>query len=124
MQLDDDTFMLIAAKHYDFNKSLSVEEFHNDIHRFKYVGRLMRRYKKKNELKTRLILNHLIILYNCLGPTATHMLFMKLEEYHDILKPFVLFLNFLPDTICYNGNTIRSVDISMDANVVNELRKI
>jgi hypothetical protein len=124
MILDDNTFKIIATRNYDFRKSMSVEEFESDLHRFKYIGRLMRRYKKKDELKTRLILNHIIILYNCFGSSTTNMLFMRLEEYHEVLKPFVLFLNFLPEKVEYKDKVIYTVDIAMDSRVVKELREI
>jgi hypothetical protein len=70
------------------------------------------------------MLNHLIILYNCFGINATPMLFLKLEEYHQYLKPFVLFLNYMPEAIDYNNQRLRTVDIPLDEKIVEELRKI
>ena len=74
--------------------------------------------------KTRLILNHIIVLYNCFGKNTTNMLFMKLEESQATLKPFVIQLNFMPEFIEYNNKRILSSDIPMDPIVVQTLRGI
>jgi hypothetical protein len=124
MKLDEDSFMLYAARYYDMTKAASTEEFHEDLKRFQYLKRLFKRYDEDNELRVRLILNHLIVLYNCFGPMSTNMLFMKLEDYHKYLKPFVLFLNYLPDFIEYDDKTIRSTSIPMDQLIIEELRNI
>lgn len=124
MELNEESFMIYAAKFYDMKKAASVEEFHEDLKRFQYLKRLFKRYDEDNELRIRLILNHLIVLYNCFGPMSTNMLFMKLEGYHHYLKPFVLFLNYLPEVIEYNGNKIFTSSIPMDPIIIDELRKI
>lgn len=124
MQLNEDTFSLYAAKYYDMKKAASVDEFHDDLKRFQYLKRLFKRYEETNELKVRLILNHLIVLYNCFGPQATPMLFLKLQEYHSYLKPFVMYLSYLPERIEFGEKRIISSDIPMDGPIIEELRKI
>lgn len=124
MILTEDNFLLYAAKHYDMRRAASVEEFHDDLKRIQYIKRLFKRYEDSDELKTRLILNHLIVLYNCFGASATPILFMKLSEYHSYLKPFVVFLNFMPERVTYDDKTIINSDIPLDPRIVNELRKI
>jgi len=124
MKLDEDSFMIYAAKYYDMSKAASSEEFYEDLKRFQYLKRLFKRYDEDNELRIRLILNHLIVLYNCFGPMSTNMLFMKLEGYHKYLKPFVLFLNYLPKSIEYDSKVLLSNKIPMDQKIVEELRKI
>lgn len=124
MVLNEDTFSIYAAKHYDMKKAASVDEFYDDLKRFQYLKRLFKRYEETDELKIRLILNHLIVLYNCFGAPATPMLFMKLEEYHRYLTPFVLMLGYLPDRINYGEKEIISSDIPLDSIIVEELRKI
>ena len=124
MTLNEDTFMLWAAKHYDMRQAVSMDDFNDDVKRFQYLKRLFRRYEDADDLKIRLILNHLIILYNCLGHAATPMLFMKLEEYHKYLKPFVVLLGYMPEQISYGEKKIISSDIPMDDIIVKELRKI
>ena len=124
MILNDNNFLLYAAKAYDVKKSSGAEEFHEDLKRFQYLKRLFKRYDEADDLKIRLILNHIIVLYNCFGPEATHMLFFKLKEYHSHLKPFVVFLNYMPETVRYDGISILNSDIPLDPTIVNELRKI
>jgi hypothetical protein len=124
MKLDEDTFMIWAAKHYDMRRAASIDEFNDDLKRFQYLKRLFKRYEDTEELKVRLILNHLIVLYNCFGPAATPMLFMRLEEYHKFLKPFVMYLSYMPQIIEYGEKKIINSDIPLDAKVIEELRKI
>ena len=124
MVLNEDTFTIYAAKHYDMKKAASVDEFYDDLKRFQYLKRLFKRYEETEELKIRLILNHLIVIYNCFGAPATPMLFMKLEEYHKYLAPFILLLNYLPERISYGEKEIISSDIPLDSKIIEELRKI
>ena len=124
MILTDDNFLLYAAKYYDTKRATGLEEFHDDLKRIQYIKRLLKRYEDSGDLKIRLILNHLIVLYNCFGSAATPMIFMKLSEYHSLLKPFVLFLNFMPERIEYDQEQIVSSNIPMDATIIGELRKI
>ncbi len=124
MILNDTNFMLYAAKCYDVKKSSGAEEFYEDLKRFQYLKRLFKRYEDADDLKIRLILNHIIVLYNCFGPEATNMLFFKLKEYHHCVKPFVLFLHYMPDTITYENQVIFGSDIALDPTIVKELRNI
>lgn len=124
MYLGESTFLLYAAKYYDNPQCGSVEEFEEDLKRFQYLRKLFGRYKQTGEIKERLILNHLIILFNCFGVETTPMLFMKLEEHHEYLKPFVEYLNFMPDRISYNGTTIISSAIISDTQIKDILEGI
>jgi hypothetical protein len=124
MILNEDTFTVYAAKHYDMKKAASVDEFYDDLKRFQYLKRLFKRYEETGELKERLILNHLIVIYNCFGASATPMLFMKLEEYHSYMTPFTFMLGYMPDVIEYGEKKIISSDIPLDSVIIEELRKI
>ena len=124
MILDDKTFLIYAAKHYDMRRSSGLDEFYEDLKRFQYLKRLFKRYEEDGDLKSRLILNHLIVLYNCFGPAATNMLFFKLQEHHKYLKPFIIFLNYMPEIVHYEERTILDSDIPIDPLIVEELRKI
>lgn len=124
MKLDDDSFQLYAAKHYDIKKAANVEEFYDDMKRFQYLKKLFKRYSDSGELKTRLILNHTIVLYNCFGTFTTAMLFMKLEGYHHMLKPFIEYLNYLPEYVHYRDTIIPTKDIYSDSAIMMELSKI
>jgi hypothetical protein len=122
--LDDDNFILFAAKFYDNPQCHSTEEFLEDVNRFKYLKRLFGKYSDTGELRERLILNHIIIIYNMWGTSATKMLFLKLNEYQHMLKPFVLFLGFMPDRVEGLHEVIYSSDIIMDQKIINTLRSI
>jgi hypothetical protein len=124
MRLEESTFLLYAAKYYDNPQCSSVEEFEEDLKRFQYLRKLFGRYKQVGELKERLILNHLIVLYNCFGLETTNMLFMKLEEYHILLKPFVEYLNYMPSYIEYDGKLIIASNIQADKHIEEILRRI
>ena len=97
MQLTKDNLMLYAAKHYYNPTCIDSEEFFEDLKRFKYIKRLLRRYETTGEIKTHLMLNHVIVLYNVFDEAATPLLFYKVEAtYWSIIKAFMLFLNRLP----------------------------
>ena len=124
MKLGESTFLLYAAKHYDNPHCSDIAEFEEDLKRFQYLRKLFGRYKQTGELKERLILNHLIVLYNCFGTDATNMLFMKLDEYHEYLKPFVEYLNFMPSYVEYENERIHSRHIKSDLMIEETLKGI
>ena len=125
--LNDDNFLLYAAKHYDNAQCHDAEEFYDDLKRFKYLKRLFGKYKDTGELRERLILNHIIILYNVFGSAATRMLFAKLHMYKEYLKPFLVLLGHMPNKIENfddKKTILYSSDIAMDEYIINVLRKI
>lgn len=124
MNLTESTFILYAMKYYDNPQCTDVSEFEEDMKRFQYLRKLFSRYRQENELKERLILNHLIVIYNVFGPQATNMLFMRLHEYHEYLKPFVEYLNYMPTFMMYDDVTINSESIDSDPVIVNRLGEI
>lgn len=124
MRLDESTFTLYAAKYYDNPSCHTIEEFEEDLNRFKYLRKLFNRYKRAGDLKERLVLNHVIILYNCFGENATAMMFLKFDEYHSVLAPFLSYLNRLPLTVSYGSITIDTASIIQDAHIKEVLEKI
>lgn len=127
-KLDESNFLLYAAKHYDNPSCFDTAEFNEDLNRFKYIKRLFSRYEETGELKERLILNHIIVLYNLFGvPATTRMLFLKLKGYYHLLIPFLVLLNYCPEKIEDIGPDYREIhisDIMMDPGIVNALRDI
>tara|TARA_Y100000004_G_scaffold175534_1_gene215233 strand:- start:347 stop:715 length:369 start_codon:yes stop_codon:yes gene_type:complete len=117
-ELNDKNLFLYAAKHYRTNKLADADEFNEDLKRFKYIKRLLNRYLETDELPERLILNHLIVVFNVFGiEAALNILEFKLEDKHwPVIKPFLIFLNYIKNDK-YTG-------ITMDPEVVNVLRKI
>ena len=119
-ELNEDNFLLFAIKYYENPQAVTKEDFEKDLNHFKYIKRLLKRYKKSGELKTHLILNHFIILYNIFGEATTPMLFFKIEqELWSSVKSFIIFLNRLPE---YPQSSIH--DIQVDINCLKELYKI
>ena len=127
-KLDESNFLLYAAKHYDNPQCYDTIEFYDDMKRFKYIKRLINRYLEENDLKEKLILNHIIILYNVFGTEATvRMLFLKCRNMEHLLKPFLVFLNLLPEKIENVGvdnKTLYTKDIQTDINILKKLREI
>ena len=117
-ELTEKNLLLYAAKHYSNAKFSDIDDFHEDLKRFKYIKRLLNRYLESDELSERLILNHLIVIFNMFGiEAALNILDLKLEDKHwPVVKPFLIFLNYIKNDQ-YTG-------ITMDPTVVEALRKI
>lgn len=122
-KLTENNFLLYAMHNYDNPQCHSIEEFEEDLRKFLYLKKLITRYKKDGELRDRLILNHIIILYNIFGQSTTRMLFYKIDkEYWDVLVTFLLYLGHMPETLP-EYNIILS-DIKLDEKIIAVLRKI
>lgn len=122
-KLNDANFLIYAMHNYDNPQCHSVAEFDDDLKKFIYLKKLIYRYKNAGELRERLILNHIIVLYNIFGEATTKMLFYKIEE--DLwpqLITFLVYLNRMPETIPDYG--INLTDIKLDETIIAVLRKI
>jgi hypothetical protein len=126
MILNEANFTLYAAKYYDNPNCLSPEEFMEDLNRIKYLKKLFYGFKNKNSLRERLIINHLVVLYNVFQVKAcTKMLFFKLDGYHDCLVPFLMYLGYLPEIVHMDdGTNIETKGIIIDHGVVKALRTL
>lgn len=98
IQLNNRNFVKFAVEHYRNPQCLSAEEFFEDLARFKYVKRLLNRYENKGDLQERLIVNHLISIYNVFDIDAANqmVLFKCDKKTWSALKSFLVFLNYLP----------------------------
>jgi len=122
-KLSDSNFLLYAMHHYDNPQCHSLEEFEEDLKKFLYLKKLLSRYKKDGELRERLILNHIIVLYNVFGDAATNMLFYKVDEdCWDTLVTFLVYLERMPEQV--TQHSIKLSDIALDETVISVLRKI
>lgn len=118
-ELNEKNFLLFAIKHYQNPQAVTREDFDKDLNHFRYIKRLLKRYKSSGELRTHLLINHFIILYNVFGDATTPMLFYKVDrDLWDVTKTFIVFLNRLPE---YPRTVIH--DIEMDQNCLEELKK-
>ena len=93
--INADNVVMYAIRHYNNPQSEGEKEFEDDLKRFKYIKRLLRKFQDTGILKERLLLNHLIVLHNVFGTTAcvTLLLYKIQEEYWPVLKAFLIFLN-------------------------------
>lgn len=117
-ELTEDNLFIYAAKHYYNPKFIDAEEFQEDLKRFKYIKRLLNRYEETGKLSERLILNHLIVVFNVFGIEAgLRILELKLDQNHwPLIKPFLIFLRYIRND--------QYTNITMDQTVVDALRKI
>ena len=110
-KITSENVIMFAIKHYDNPQCEGEKEFHDDMKRFKYIKRLLRKHKDTSILKERLLLNHIIILNNLFGPEAcvTLLLFKIQREYWETLKSFLLFLNIIRDDELHNVKEDKTV---------------
>jgi DNA-binding MltR family transcriptional regulator len=116
--LDDSNILLYAAKHYYKPNVIDAEEFYDDLKRFMYLKRLLNRYYNTGELADRLILNHLIVIFNVfdIKPSLKMLEFHMNYKYWQALKPFLIFLKTIKND--------EYTDIEMDKKVIERLRDI
>ena len=96
--LNDKNALMFAIKHYNNPQSVTEDDFMEDMKKFKYLKRLLKRYLKTGILRVNLILNHLIILFNVFGDATIPLLMYKLDkEYWSLVKTFLLYLNRYPE---------------------------
>ena len=120
--LTNDNFMMFAMKNYTNPQCTNIDEFYEDLNRIKYIKRLLGKYNKRGVIKTRLILNHIIILNNIFGnESCSRIMFYKLEpEFHSAVKTFLKFLNYLPKSI----PEVNLDEIPIEHKIIIELNKI
>tara|TARA_B100000427_G_scaffold85341_1_gene69932 strand:+ start:5796 stop:6167 length:372 start_codon:yes stop_codon:yes gene_type:complete len=97
-ELNDENHLLFAIKHYENPHAVTIEDFDEDLKRFKYIKRLFKKYVTQGELKHHLILNHFIICFNVFGEATVPLMFYKIEkEYWSLIKTFLVFLDRIPE---------------------------
>lgn len=118
-ELNEENFLLFAARNYYNPTCIDAEEFYEDLNRFKYIKRLITRYKDDGRLSINLLLNHFVVIFNVFGIDAgLKMIEYKLltKENAHIIKPFLVFLRAIEND--------KYIGIEMDKSIVEELRKI
>ena len=119
-ELNDDNYMMFAIKHYENPQAVNQEDFYEDLKKFKYIKRLLKRYQKSGELKSHLLLNHFICLYNVFDDAATPLLFYKIDQdLWSVLKTFLVFLGRIPE---YPKTAIH--DVPVDVRCLGILNKV
>ena len=122
-ELNDDNIVYFAMKNYTNPSCTGIEEFQEDFNRFKYVKRLFNRYQSTGTLRERLILNHIITIYNVFGiEPSTRIFFNRLDEtQYSLIKTFLVYLNFFPEK---NFDGIDIVKIPLDSKIIKILRSL
>lgn len=126
IELTNENFIMYAIKNYDNPSCAGLREFNDDLKRLRYVKRLLGRYQTTGEVKERLVINHIVVLYNVFGAeAASHMLFFKINErFWPALKTFLVFLNLMPRQLQIRGRRINESDIALDNNIIGLLRQL
>ena len=117
-ELNKDNFLLFAIKHYENPNSSTQEEFQEDLKRFKYVKRWLKKYHDSGTINSHLLLNHIIVIFNCWNDASIPMLFYKIEpHYWEYLKSFLVFLDRVP---VWPPTELDNIEA--DINILNELK--
>ena len=122
-ELTSENYLMFALLHYDNVQCIDIKEYFEDVRKLKYIKRLFNRYKEDGVMKERLILNHLISFYNVFdNKAAARLLFFRVgDEYHSLLKTFLVYLNRMPEQV---NETLFSSDIQLDEKIIEILRDL
>ena len=116
-ELNKENFLLFAIKYYDNPATSTQDEFEEDLKRFKYVKRWLKKYYESGDINSHLLLNHIIVVYNIFGDAGTPLLFYKIEsDYWSPLKSFMVYLNRITDD--------EIPTVVMDKDCLEELKEI
>ena len=124
--LNESNVLLYAAKCYDKPNCIQ-SEFDEDYKKFRYIKRLLNRYRLTGKIKERLLLNHINLTQNVFGVEAsTRILFLRIEEKDwSALKTLLIFLSAMPKIVKgVRGKEIISSDIPLDNKLVAILRNL
>ena len=121
--ITENNFLLIAMHHYDNSQCTTLMEFEEDLKRFGYLKKLFGRYYDNNDLKERLIINHIIVLHNLFGVITPELLFFKIDkQYWSVLITFLQYLDLMPEKVPEFG--INLSEYELDETVLEALRKL
>jgi hypothetical protein len=119
-ELNEENYILFAIKHYENPHAVTEEDFHDDLKRFKWIKRLLKKYKVNGELNIHLLINHFLILYNVFGDAATPLLFYKLDsDYWSFVKTIIIYLGRFPE---YPKTELHNIPV--DISCLQKLNKL
>lgn len=124
--LNDGNYILYAAKFY-WSVHYTTKEFTADLKKISYIKRLLRKYEKTGAISERLILNHLILLFNVFTcqNAVQRLLFLKVDKScYSSLKTFLVYLNRMPEELIINNKKEILTGIPVDLYIANLLRKL
>ena len=119
-ELNESNYIMFAIKNYENPQAVTQEDFYEDIKRFKWIKRLLNKYKNSGDLNVHLLLNHFIIKYNVFGEATTALLFYKIDkDLWGVLKTFIVYLERDPE---YPKTALH--DIPVDDNCLEILNDL
>ena len=117
-ELNESNYIMFAMKHYENPQAVTQEDFYDDMKRFKWIKRLLNKYRNTGEMNVHLLLNHFIILYNIFVDATTPLLFYRIDsELWNILKTFIVYLGRLPE---YPVSYIHKIPVDCDCMEILE----
>jgi hypothetical protein len=119
-ELNEENYIMFAIKHYENPQAVTQEDFFEDMKRFKWIKRLLNKYKNTGDLNIHLIINHFIVLYNIFGEATTPLLFFKIDKnLWSVLKTFIVYLGRIPE---YPKTALNDIPIDEKCfNILNSL---
>ena len=119
-ELNESNYIMFAIKHYNNPQAVTQEDFYDDMKRFKWIKRLLNKYKNSGDLNVHLLLNHFIILYNIFGEATTPLLFFRIDrDLWNILKTFLVYLQRIPE---YTHSALHDIEVDKKClEILNEL---
>ena len=119
-ELNEDNYIIFAIKNYNNPQSVTQDDFFEDMKRFKWIKRILNKYKNTKELNIHLLVNHFMVLYNVFGEATTPLLFFKIDKsLWSILKTFIIYLGRFPE---YPKSSIH--DIPVDIELLKLLKSV
>lgn len=119
-ELNEDNYILFAIKHYENPHSVTKEDFYDDLKRFKLIKKIFKKYTETDKINIRLLINHILILYNVFGEATTPLLFYKIEsQYWSLIKTIIMYLGRFPE---YPKTELHSIQV--DLNFFQLLQKL
>lgn len=125
--MNDTQFLLYAAKHYDNQYCLSLEDFYNDLGVFTTLKKLFTKYHLHKTVKERLVLNYLLGLMNVFDTNfVIRILLQRVQkEHYSAVKSFLLYLQRCPETITLlDGTLVILSEIKEDKKLLEILEKL
>ena len=119
-ELNKDNFLIFAIRNYENPLASTQDDFEEDLKKFKYVKRWLKKYHETGDMNGHLLLNHIIVIFNCWNDAAIPMFFYKVDSiYWSYLISFLIYLNRLPE---FPRTMVH--DISPDINILKKLKGI
>ena len=111
-ELNEDNYILFAIKHYENPQAVTEDDFYDDLKRFKWIKRLLKKYKINGDMNIHLLINHFLILYNIFGDAATPLLFFKIDsEYWSFIKTIIIYLGRFSE---YPKTKLHDIPVDID----------